>query len=203
MVTGDTKLDRLLALARERGVLRPDDLRDADIPRAYLSRLVARGLLLHTGRGTYVHPDAPITEQHTLAQVTRQVPDSVVCLLSALRFHGLTTQNPHEVWIAVPRGAWRPRRAAGADLRVRTLVPDLYAADVEEVEIEGVGVRVYSPARTVADCFRHRADVGLDVALEALRDYLRREPAGRDALWRCAERLHVWSVLRPYLEAVS
>lgn len=197
------KIDQLLALARERGVLRASDLRKAGIPRAYLARLVDRGLLIQTGRGTYTHRDADLTEHHTFAEVARQAPTAVVCLLSALRFHGLTTQNPHEVWIALPRGAWRPARVGSAKARVSTLVPALYAADVEEHLVEGVPVRVYSGARTVADCFRHRSEVGLDVCLEALRDYLRQNPGGREALWRCAERVRIWSVLRPYLEAIS
>ena len=203
MAPPETKVEQLLRLARERKVLHASDLTSANIPRAYLARLVDRGLLIQTGRGTYTSPAADLTENHTLAEVARQVPAAVVCLLSALRFHGLTTQNPHDVWIALPRGTWRPSRAGSAALRVTTLTPGLYSADVEAHLIEGIEVRVYSAVRSVADCFRHRNEVGLDVALEALRDYLRAFPEGRDALWRCARRVKIWSVLRPYLEALS
>lgn len=203
MVHESTKVDQLLSLARERGVVRASDLDEAAIPRAYLSRLVRRGLLIKTGRGTYMHPDAELTEHHTLAEVSRGVPAAVVCLLSALRYHELTTQNPSEVWVMLPRGAWRPAAVGSTPLRVITASRALYGADIEEHVIEGVRVRVHSAVRTVGECFHHRSAVGLDVALEALRDLLRRQPSCRDELWRCARRLRVWSVLRPYLEALS
>lgn len=198
-----SKVDQLLTLAQTRRVVRASDLREAGIPRAYLRRLVTRGLLIRTGRGIYTHPEADLTEHHTLAEVARQVPSAIICLLSALRFHRITTQNPHEVWVALPRNAWRPARVGSIALRVHTLVPDLYGADQEEHVIEGVTIRVYSAPRTVVDCFRYRNEVGLDVALEALRDFLRRDPGGSEVLWRCAKRVHVWSVLKPYLEALG
>ncbi len=203
MVHAGTKVEQLLAIARERGVVRASDLDAAAIPRAYLARLVHRGLLIQTGRGTYTHPDAELTEHHTLAEVSRRVPAAVVCLVSALRFHELTTQNPSEVWVTLPRNAWRPAAVGSAPLRVVTASPTVYGADIEEHLVEGIRVRVYSAVRTVVDCFRHRSAVGLDVALEALRDLLRRQPRCRDELWRCARRVRAWSVLRPYLEAPS
>ena len=203
MVHASTKVEQLLSLARERGVVRASDLDEAAIPRAYLGRLVHRGLLIQTGRGTYTHPDAELTEHHTLAEVARRVPAAVVCLLSALRYHELTTQNPSEVWVTLPRNAWRPVAVGSAPLRVITASPAFYGADIEEHVVEGVHVRIYGAVRTVVDCFRHRSAVGLDVALEALRDLLRRQPSCREELWRCARRVRVWSVLRPYLEALS
>lgn len=203
MVDTPTKVEQLLSLARERGVVRASDLDEAAIPRAYLGRLVDRGLLIQTGPGTYTHPEAELTEHHTLAEVARRVPAAVVCLLSALRYHDLTTQNPSEVWVTLPRNAWRPTAVGSAALRVITASTALYSTDIEDHLVEGVQVRVYSGVRTVADCFRHRSAVGLDVALEALRDLLRRQPSCRDELWRCARRVRIWSVLRPYLEALS
>ena len=203
MVDTPTKVEQLLSLARERGVVRASDLDEAAIPRAYLGRLVGRGLLIRTGPCTYTHPDADLTEHHTLAEVARRAPAAVICLLSALRYHQLTSQNPSEVWVTLPRNAWRPAAVGSAPLRVFTASPALYGTDVEEHLVEGVHVRVYSAVRTVADCFRHRSAVGLDVALEALRDLLRRQPSCRDALWRCACRVRIGSVLRPYLEALS
>ncbi len=193
---------RVLDLLSDGGVLRPRDLARHGIPRTYLQRLVRRGEIERVGRGLYMLPGADVTEHHSLVEACKRVPRGVVCLLSALRFHGLTTQNPWEVWLAVGRSAWRPRGETVA-LRVVHLSPSTFDAGVEEHRIEGVPVRVYSAAKTVADCFKFRNKVGLDVALEALRDYRRQYRAGMDELWRFAKICRVTTVLRPYLEALE
>jgi predicted transcriptional regulator of viral defense system len=193
--------DRTLQLARELGVLRPRDLAQHGIAREYLTRLTQAGLLERTGRGLYVLPDAELTEHHSLAEAAKRVPAGVVCLLSALRFHDLTTQAPFEVWLALPPAARRPH-ADWPPLRVVRFSSLSLTEGVEEHVIEGVRVRVYNPAKTVADCFKYRNKIGLDVALEALRETWRERRATMDELWRYAEVCRVSTVMRPYLESL-
>jgi predicted transcriptional regulator of viral defense system len=195
-----SKAEQVLDLARTTGIVRPRDLDAHGIPRIYLTRLVRRGLLERVGRGLYTLPDTEASEHRTLAEASKQVPHGVVCLLSALRFHELTTQNPFEVWMAVHHKAWTPR-SEGPPLRVVRMSGAAFDSGVETHQVEGVTVRVYGPAKTVADCFKFRRKVGLDVALEALRDYRRAYPAGMDELWRYAKICRVSGVIRPYLEA--
>lgn len=193
---------RILDLARRAGAVRPRDLDARGIPRVYLTRLVRRGLLERVGRGLYTLSHAQATEHRTLAEAAKRVPHGVVCLLSALRFHGLTTQNPFQVWMAIHHKAWAPR-AEGPPLRVVRMSGAALESGVETHRIDGVAVRVFSPAKTVADCFKFRNRIGLDVALEALRDYRRGYPAGMDELWRYARINRVSRVIRPYLEALG
>ena len=193
---------RVLDLIQQVGVLRPRDLEKHGIPRTHLQRLVRRGEVERVGRGLYMLPGADVTEHHSLAEACKRVPNGVVCLLSALRFHELTTQNPWQIWLAIEQKAWRPKDAPVA-LRLVHLSPRAFSAGVEEHSIEGVPVRVYSAAKTVADCFKFRNKIGLDVAIEALRDYRRTHRAGLDDLWRFAKVCRVTTVIRPYLEAME
>jgi predicted transcriptional regulator of viral defense system len=197
-----TKMDATLKLLRERGMLRPRDLTRYDIPPDYLDRLYRRGLVDRVTRGLYAWPDAEVSEHHSLAEAARLVPGGVVCLLSALRFHGLTSQSPHEVWLAIPSKAWAPRVKYPKLRIIRAGGPSLIAM-AEAHRIEGVVVRVTTPARTVADCFKYRSKVGLDVALEALRDVLRGRKATMDELWAAARAYRMVNVMRPYLEALA
>jgi predicted transcriptional regulator of viral defense system len=197
----ESPAERVLRKARQAGILRARDLAPLGIPRTYLSRLVARGFLNRVGRGLYVPAGSEPTEHHDLAIVSRRVPDGVVCLVSALRFHELGTQVPHEVWLAIapsarpPRGGWPPIRAV-------RMAGEARSAGIEEHCLEGVPVRVFGAAKTVADCFKFRNTVGLDVALEALQEFRRRR-GDLDALWRFAKACRVARVLRPYLEALA
>jgi predicted transcriptional regulator of viral defense system len=191
-----------LQLARERGLVRPRDLALRGIPRVTLTRLVRTGQLARIGRGLYTLPDREITEYQGLAETAKRVPQGVICLLSALRFHGLTTQDPFEVWLAINRKARRPQQDH-PPLRIVRFTARALVDGVEQHEIEGVRVRVTSPARTVADCFRYRSKIGLDVAIEALRDYRRTRGGTVDELWAAAEVARVRSVIRPYLEALA
>ena len=164
-----SQAEQIKALAEEVGVLRARDLAAKRIPRAVLKRLCNQGELIRTGRGLYVSAVGDISENHSLAAVARQAPKGVICLLSALRFHGLTTQLPPDVWLAIPSQARRPKGAA-ASIRPVHFSGRALTAGVEEHVVEKVPVRVYCPAKTVADCFKFRNKVGLDVAIEALRD---------------------------------
>lgn len=161
--------------------------------------MVACGLLDRIGYGLYRAPDAEITANHTLAQVSARAPDGVACLLTALRFHELSTQSPFEVWLAIGHKATRPRLDELA-VRVVYFSGAAFTAGVEEHRVEGVRVRVYCPAKTVADCFKYRNKIGLDVALEALRETWRARRATMDELWHFAQICRVANVMRPYLE---
>ncbi len=197
-----TYLQRVLDIVHRIGALRPRDLSAQGIPREYLYRLLERGLLKRVGRGLYVLSDVDATEYHTLAEAGKRVPQGIVCLLSALQFHGLTTQAPFEVWLAIDAKAWRPR-VDYPPLRIVRFSGAAWESGVEEHSIEGVVVKVYSPAKTVADCFKYRNKVGLDVAIEALRDCRRRRKCANDELLRYARICRVTAVMRPYLEAVQ
>jgi predicted transcriptional regulator of viral defense system len=192
---------KTLALARRLGVLRPKDLEAHGIARTYLQRLRDRGELVQVGRGLYAPADADLSHQHNLAAVARRVPDGVVCLLSALQFHELTTQAPFEVWVAVPRHARVPK-ATGLPVRVVRMVPRSHEAGVFVRKIDGVRVRVFDVEKTVADCFRFRSRIGLDVALEVMREYLRRPRRRIERVLAYAEINRVRSSIRPYLEAM-
>lgn len=199
---GMSRIQQILALAAREGVLRPRDLDAYGIPRIYLHRLCERGDLQRVGRGLYVLAGADVSESHTLAEACKRVPHGVVCLLSALRFHGLTTQSPFEVWLAIPSRARRPR-VSYPTLRFVRFSARCLEAGVEEHSVEGVTVRVFSPAKTVADCFKYRNKIGLDVALEALRDCRRQKTCTNDELWQYATLCRVANVMRPYMEAVG
>lgn len=194
--------ESVLALASRRGVIRPRDLVAAGIPRAWIYRLHERGLLERVGRGLYRLPGAEVTASHSLAEVARRMPRAVVCLLSALQFHQLTTQLPHEVWVAIDVKAWKPK-TDDLPVRIVRFSGKALTAGVEHHDIEGVDVGIYSPAKTVADCFKYRHKIGLDVAVEALRDLVRERRDSMDDLWRYAKICRVANVMRPYLEATT
>jgi predicted transcriptional regulator of viral defense system len=192
--------DRILALVRQHGILRPRDLGPYAIPPASLYHLVDTGAIERVGRGLYSLPDAEASESHSLAEACKRVPQGIICLLSALAFHGLGTQSPFEVWMALDRKARRPRLEY-PPLRIARFSGSALTEGIEEHPIEGVTVRLYNPAKTVVDCFKYRNKVGLDVALEALRDCRRQRVCTNDQLWHYAQVCRVTRVIQPYLEA--
>ena len=198
----DTHTARLLQLVRRKGLLRACDLDDPGIPRIYLSRLTASGILEKAGRGLYHLSTHPNSEQESLAIVATRVPQAVFCLLTALQFHELTTQLPRQVWIALPQGSHVPR----IDYPLVKMIQYSGDAFTEGIEIHRsnqMELRVYGIAKTVVDCFKHRNKIGLDVALEALRDARKQKKASADDLWRYAKICRVANVMRPYLEAIE
>jgi len=197
-----SKSKKVLDIARKAGMFRAHELTKQGIPRVYLQRLEQQGLLVREARGLYVHPDAKITENHSLAEAAKRVSHGVVCLLSALRFHGLTTQNPSEVWLAIGWKARAPKRDT-QPLRIVRMSGKALTEGVEQHQIEGVSVKIYNPAKTVADCFKYRNKVGLDAALEALRDYRRKYRAGMDELWYFANTCRVARKIEPYLQMLT
>ena len=196
-----SQMEQARALTRQQGVLRPCDLVARGLPGAYLGRLVQEGLVERIGRGVYRSRSVEITEQHTLAEVCRRVPQGMVCLLSALRYHNLTTQSPAEVWLALGNSARAPKTDL-LPLRIVRFSAAALAAGIEEHLIEGVPVRVYDPAKTVVDCFKFRNKIGLEVALEALRAGWRERRFTMDQLWRYATICRMTNVMQAYLESL-
>ena len=194
-------LRKIMQYVRQHGIVRPRDIEAIGLPREYLLRLHRRGRLIRSGRGIYTLPDAPITEYHSLAEVAKRVPEAVVCLLSALTFHEITTQAPPSVWIALRKGARRPG-ISSPSLRIVRLSGSSLSEGIETHHIEGVPVRVYSAAKTVADCFKFRNKIGLDVAIEALKDTTRQKKATINQIYRFAKICRVSNVIRPYMEAL-
>jgi len=196
-----TQTERALDLASRKGLLRTSDLDSLDVPRIVLTRLTAAGRLEKVGRGLYRLPGAPGSEHESLAAVARRVPQAVFCLLTALQFHELTTQLPRQLWIAMPRGSHVPR-IDYPPLKMVQMSQEVYTSGVEEHQRDGVTLRVTSVAKTVADCFKHRNKIGLDVALEALKDARDRSKTSVDDLWRYAKICRVANLMRPYLESI-
>jgi predicted transcriptional regulator of viral defense system len=202
------KTEQLVALAEQ--PLRARDLAGAGIPRSYLRRLVDRGLIERVDRGLYLRTDADVTELHTLAEVSKRVAHGVMCLLTALRVHDLTSENPHAIWLLIERQARAPKLTYPKVSLVRAS-GSAFTHGVDERVIDGVAVRVTSPAKTVADCFRYRTRVGVDVAVEALRGFSARA-RGRgahqlgytmDALTAAANVDRVEKIMRPYVQALQ
>ena len=185
----------------EHGIVRPRDIEAIGLPRQYLVRLHHQGKLKRPGRGIYTLPDADVTEHHSYAEVTKRVPEATVCLLSALAFHEITTQSPASVWLALPKGARTPALDSPS-LRIVRLSGLSLTTGIENHQIDGVPIRVYSAAKTVADCFKFRNKIGLDVAIEALRDCLRQKRASINEIYRYAKVCRVSNVICPYMEAL-
>lgn len=202
VVLANTHNQRVLHLARQKGLLRASDLDAIEAPRVVLTRLTAAGLLDKVGRGLYRMPNHPGSEHESLATVATKVPQAVFCLLTALQFHELTTQLPRQIWIAMPRGSHVPR-IDYPPIRMVQMTGEVYSEGIETVGRDGVALRVYSVAKTVADCFKHRNKIGLDVALEALKNVRAKRRAPADDLWRYAKLCRVANVMHPYLEAVE
>lgn len=192
----------VLALAERQPLLRARDLTARALPTVVLSRLVAAGKLERVARGVYSLPGRTLSEHRSLAEVALRAPRGVVCLLSALRVHGIGTQAPFEVWLAIPPHTPTPRLDQPT-LRVVRMSGPALSEGVEPIGIDGVQVPVFNANKTVADCFKYRNKIGLDVALEALRDGWAQRKLTMDALWHYAAVNRVANVMRPYLESVT
>ena len=198
-MTVDTQSTQVLRMVEEHGLVRSSDLTARRIPRATLMRLVRAGRLKQVARGVYALPDQPLSRQHPLAEVAARSSRGVFCLLTALRFHGIRIPSPDGIWLAIPNKARAPR-SAHPPLRVVRFSGAALAEGVERHVIDGVAIRVYSVAKTVADCFKFRNQVGLEVALEALRRSRRRGLATTEDLRRYARICRVTEAMRPYLD---
>ena len=198
-----THRDRALEVARRQGIARGRDFDAAGVPRVYLQRLRDEGVLQQVGRGLYKLANAKVASATSLAEAARIQPKGVLGLLSALQFHNLTTQTPHAVWMLLGPKDWAPTNPS-VSLKIVRASGEALRAGIETHQVDGVSVPITSPAKTVADCFKHRNKIGLDVAIEALRDLIksRKGRAGLNELWRYAEIDRVQTVMRPYIEAM-
>ncbi|MBM3295065.1 MAG: transcriptional regulator [Candidatus Aminicenantes bacterium] len=196
-----SKTEKALDFLRNRGILRARDLSQMGISREMLRRIHKKGLIERAGRGLY-RMKGQMVEHRTLIEASTLVPKGVICLLSALHFHEIGTQEPSDIWLALPNSAWRPRIRT---LRLRFVYPSgkAYSEGIEIREFPGGSIRVYNAAKTVADTFKFRNKIGQDVAVEALKDTLSSRKASRDELWHFAKICRVQKIMRPYLEALS
>ena len=196
-----TQTAHILELARRQRLLSAADLRSHGWSPQLLLKLHRTGQLQRVTRGLYSLPDSEMTEHQSLVEVCRRVPKAVVCLLSALQFHEIGTQLPHEVWIALPEATQTPA-IDYPSLRIARLRGEAYSEGIETIVEHGSTIRVYSLAKTITDCFKFRHKVGLDVALEALKEAWRQRKLNIDEVTRYARINRVAQVMQPYLETV-
>jgi len=192
---------RALELLKTNGMLRLKDFITANIEPETLARLVRDGQVVRPARGLYQLPDAPVDSAHVLAEATVLVPKGIVCLISALQFHSLTLQMPSVVWMAIERTAWKPG-ISYPPIRFVRFSGWAMTKGVERYPIESRKVPITDPARTIVDCFRYRNKIGVDVAMEGLREGIRQRKCTPDQLWHYAKKGRVWTIMRPYVEAV-
>ena len=192
---------QILQLADISGIIRAKDAEMAGISRNYLYEMHRDGLLEKISTGLYTLPNAPVTENTAIVEVTKRIPNAVVCLISALIYHGLTTQLSPDIWLTVPKSS-RRSKIKYPPLNLTYVSGLAYSFGIQEYIINGVSVKIYSPAKTVADCFKFRSKVGLDVAIEALRNARRTRKATMDELMEAAKVNRVLKIMSPYMEAI-
>ena len=197
----ESKRQKVIKLIHTQSVVRPRDLIKNNLPKDYLYILAKEGIIERVGRGLYQWPNRDMGRHQSLAEVSKLVPKAVVALLSALNFHNMTTQNPHQIWLAIDGKAWRPE-ISYPPARFVTMSGESLLAGIEQHSIDGVPIKVFCPAKTVADCFKYRNKVGLDVALEALREGWSARKFTMDELLRYAEVCRVKNVMQPYIESL-
>ena len=193
---------QLMRLVRKRKLLRARDLAEQGLPTITLTRLVQAGKLDRVARGLYALPGTRMSEHRSLAEAALLVPRGVVCLLSALQFHEIGTQVAFEVWLAIPNRVTPPRIEYPA-IRIVRMSDDALTDGLQRKRIDGVEVPIFNPVRTVVDCFKFRNKIGLDVAIEALREGWRERRFTMDELWHHATLQRVANVMRPYIEAIT
>lgn len=197
-----TTKQKILEIARTKGVVRSREFSAVGIPRVALTRMVREGLLVRIERGLYALKTRNISEHSSLIETVSKCPQGIVCLLTALRTHNLTTQSPFEVWLAIPHKGRAPK-IDYPPIRIVRFSGNALSEGIEELEIDGVTVHITNLTRTVVDCFRFRNKIGLDVALEALREAWQSKRINMDELWRCASIFRVANIMRPYMESLS
>lgn len=202
MPNASTQREQVLEILKDGSIVRLSEFRAEGITAATVSRMVDHGEVVRLSRGLYQLADAPLDANHSLAEAAKRVPKGVICLLSALAFHGLTDQLPRAVWMAIGTRDWAPTSGTPPTEIVR-FTDALLSDDVITETIEGVPVKIFGVAKTIADCFRHRRTVGQTIALEGLQEALRQRKATPAEIARHAERGGVANVIRPYLEALT
>jgi predicted transcriptional regulator of viral defense system len=195
------KAEQVGAIVRKRTIVRSKEFNGFSMSRSHLWNLAKAGKIERVGRGLYRAKEAPISTHETLLEVAKRVPRGVLCLSSALRFHEMTTENPFEVWVAIERGAWSPKLDY-PPIRVVHFSEAAFKFGIENHPVDGGTLRVYSPAKTVADCFKFRSKIGMETAIQALRGAYREKKTTMDQLWRAAKVCRVVNVMRPYMESL-
>jgi len=190
--------ERVLEVARKQSVFRAGDVQDAADPRSTLRRMVAQGEIARVGRGLYALPDAEVNKYHSLAEATKRYPGGVICLTSALFFHGIGTQMPYETWMMRLDRKMTPNQ--NFPIRFVYCTGAAFSHGMESHRIEGTEVSIYALAKTVADCFKYRNKIGLDVATEALQEGWREKRFTMDELWKAAKVCRIQSIIQPYVE---
>ena len=196
-----SKRQQVIDLVRGQSLIRPRDLKEHGLPKDYLYVLAQEGVIERIGRGLYQWPNKDLGRHHSLVEISKLAPKAVVALLSALNYHNMTTQNPHQIWLAIDRKAWRPE-ISYPPVRFVTMSAESLHSGVETHSIEGVSIKVFNPAKTVVDCFKYRSKVGLDVALDALREGWSARKFTMDELQTYAKICRVQKVMQPYLESL-
>ena len=189
------------ALLSEKGLVRMRNFRDAGVGAETVARLVREGAVERVARGLYQLPDAMPDPQRNFAEASALVPKGVICLTSALQFHEMTLQMPSAVWMAIDRTGWKPK-VEYPSIRFVRFGTKAMSEGIKHHQIDGVAVPIFEPAKTIVDCFRYRNKIGLDIALESLREGLRAKRVTPDQLWKFARSARVWTVMRPYVEAM-
>lgn len=202
MEKGSGQREKARLLLEQGGIVRLSEFKASGITAATIGRMVKGGEVLRLARGLYQLPDAPLDVHHSLAEAAKKLPKGVVCLVSALAYHNLTDQLPRAVWMAIGTKDWEPKTDT-PPIRTVRFTEALLSDDVLTERIEGVPVKVFGVAKTIADCFRHRRTVGQSVALEGLQEALRKRKSTPAEIARHAERGGVATVIRPYLEALT
>ena len=197
----ESKRQQVIDLVRGQSLIRPRDLKEHGLPKDYLYILAQEGVIERIGRGLYQWPNKDLGRHHSLVEISKLAPKAIVALLSALNYHNMTTQNPHQIWLAIDRKAWRPE-ISYPPVRFVTMSAESLHSGVETHSIEGVSIKIFNPAKTVVDCFKYRGKVGLDVALEALREGWSARKFTIDELQGYAKICRVQKVMQPYLESL-
>ena len=195
-----SQTEKALACLRKQGIARLSELMAAGVNQLTVARLTREGRIVRLTRGLYQLPDVELATEHSFAEVGKLVPKGVICLVSALQYHDLTDQLPRAIWVAIQSSAWKTRISSPA-IKFVHFGKEALVEGVEKHKIEGVTVRITDIPHTIADCFRFRSKVGTDVALEGMREALRRKKVTGDSIMHAAQRRRIWTKLRPYLEA--
>ncbi len=197
-----SKREQIIELIKRRKIIRAGEVDQLGISRTYLNALLQEGVLERPTRGIYVLAKDTLSENRSIAEIAARVPHGIICLLSALQYHALTTQAPFEVWLMINKSARHPK-IDYPPVRILRSTGSALEYGIERHQIDGIDVRIYSPAKTVADCFKYRNKIGLDIALEALRDCYRQKRASLDEIWTAAKSCRMTNVMRPYLESLT
>lgn len=193
---------KVLQMARKEGIVRMSELTKKGITRATVSRLVSEKKLKKLAPGLYCLPDTEFSEKESLVIIASRVPQAVFCLLTALQVHELTTQLPRRLWIAMPKGSHVPR-IDYPPIKMVQYSNESYSDGIEIIESDNIKLKVYSSAKTIVDCFKHRNKIGLDVAIEALKEAYVKNKVTVDELWHYAKICRVTNIIRPYIEAIQ